>query len=398
MSKTNALSAAQLYRACDPAQFSFETTAALTDVDGLVGQERAADAVRFGIGIQRAGYNLFALGPSGVGKHQLVLEYLKAHAAARPTPDDWVYLHNFNAERQPRALRLPAGRGRQFHKEMSELVEALRQVIPAAFESDDYHEQQQVVSEALQHQQEEALEALQASARERNIALLRTPAGLAFAPLRDGEVMAPQEFDELPEEEQTGVQQAVEELQKELQRILSQVPQLSRQRHEQLGRSTGKWPITPCNRLSPSCASSTRICPPSWRTLTPCSRTSPTTSTHSWLVRSRTRRRRRPGAAIAPAPAADFLRRYAVNLIVDHADTSGAPVVAVDNPTFQNLVGRIEHLQNMGALFTDFTLIKPGALHQANGGYLLIDVRQLLQQDYAWEGLKRALKDGAAAH
>ena len=200
------------------------------------------------LGCSSSGYNLFALGPSGVGKHQLVDDFLRDHAADRPTPDDWVYLHNFADERQPHALRLPAGRGRRFKQEMTGLVEALRQVIPAAFESDDYHAQQQVVSEELQHHQEEALEALQAKARERNIALLRTPAGLAFAPLKEGEVLAPQEFETLPKEEQSRVQEDVEALQKELQRILSQVPQISRQRHERLkalNREVANYAIRP---------------------------------------------------------------------------------------------------------------------------------------------------------
>jgi lon-related putative ATP-dependent protease len=393
MSKSSALSAAQLYRTCDPAQFPFETTATLAQSDGLVGQERAAEAVRFGIGIRQAGFNLFAVGPGGVGKHQLVEEYLQTQATARPTPDDWVYLHNFGAERQPHALRLPAGRGRQFAKDVAELVDALRQVIPSAFESDDYHEQQQAVSEALQQQQEAALEALQSSARERNIALLRTPAGLAFAPLRDGEVMAPQEFETLPTEEQRRVEQDVEELQKELQRILSQVPQLSRQRHERLkalNREVANYAVQP---LIAELRQQYQDLPTVLAHLDAL-QADVAENVDAFLgggEQNPMAQGGSDGAGRSPA-GAGFLRRYAVNLVVDHADTSGAPIVSVDNPTFQNLLGRIEHMQNMGALFTDFTLIKPGALHQANGGYLLIDVRQLLQHSYAWEGLKRALK------
>jgi len=228
------LAADALSTRCDPSTLPFETTADLEPLDEMAGQDRAAQAVRFAAGMVQGGYNLFALGPEGIGKHGFVRRYLETAAAEAPVPDDWCYVHNFAEPRRPRALRLPAGKGRPFSDAMDQLVEELRLAIPAAFESDEYRNRRSVIQEQFKERQEEALGALQAKAKEQDIALIHTPVGLALAPIRDGEVLSPQEFEQLPEEDKKRRKEASERLQKELAELMHTVPRWEREQRERL--------------------------------------------------------------------------------------------------------------------------------------------------------------------
>ena len=391
MTTPTPLTPEQLLRRCDPAQFQFASTADLEDLAEVIGQPRALDAVRFGIGIHQAGYNLFALGPAGVGKSTAVSRFIEAKAATRPVPPDWCYVHNFAQAHLPNALRLPAGWGPKLHSDMRRLLEELQGGLPAAFESDDYHNQRQAIDEQLKKQQEQAFDDLQHKAREKKIALLQTPSGLAFAPLRDGEVITPKEFFDLPDDQQKQIQGEVDTLQGELQRILRQVPQWRKENREQI------------RQLNQNVASFTTS--PLFDELKEKYADLPETLNYLEAVRRYTidnveqflggSSDESPLAAMMgisrPAHDEEFLP-YQVNVLVNHEQTAGAPVVYCDLPTYQNLIGRVEHVSEMGALTTNFTLIKPGALHKANGGYLILDVRKMLQQPYAYEGLKRALQ------
>ncbi len=192
------LEAAALYQRCDPMQFSFETTADLEDLAGVIGQARAVEAVRFGIGISRQGYNLFALGPEGTGKYSVVRRYLERQAVDQPPPSDWCYVNNFAEAYKPRALQLPAGGGSRLRRDMERLVEELRTAIPGTFESENYRRRRQDIEEEFRERQDRVLTEIQRRAQERGLALIRTPMGLAFAPTRGGEVISPEEFQKLP--------------------------------------------------------------------------------------------------------------------------------------------------------------------------------------------------------
>ena len=222
------LSAEQLCRHCDASEFSFKTTDELEDLEVIIGQERAVDAIQFGIGIRRDGYNLFALGPSGTGKRTTIGRFLDQQAAAEPIPPDWCYVNNFKQPNQPRALSLPPGRGIELKKDVEQLVEELLTAIPAAFETEDYRTRRQEAEEELKERQEEAFSEVQKLAQEQSIALLRTPVGLAFAPMKEGEVVSPEEFQKLPEEEREQYQKAISDLQKRVQDTVPQVRQWER--------------------------------------------------------------------------------------------------------------------------------------------------------------------------
>ncbi len=393
------LPASALYRSCDPADLPFEHTGELDGDTGILGQDRAVAAVRFAIGMQSDGYNLFALGPTGIGKFTAVQRFLRQSAGEMPTPDDWCYVHNFEVNHQPRTLRLSPGRGPELAHDMKHLIDELFAVLNTAFESEEYQAHMQAIAEEVQQKHEESLESLKSTAEERGIALLRTPSGLAFAPLREGKVMSPEEFHQLPETTREQVQREVAELQKELQRIIRQIPQLTRETRErarQLKEENASFALAPGGEE-----------------LREKYRAFPDVRRHLDAVRAdiiENIDRLVPGSQAPPglggqapgptgpdgddaSPAGNpFYNRYRVNVLVDRSAIQGAPVNYEDHPTYANLIGRIEHMSQMGALVTDFTLIKPGSLHQANGGFLILDARKLLQQPYAWEGLKRALQ------
>jgi hypothetical protein len=200
----------------------------------FIGQERAIKALELGVSIQRLGYNIFALGPSGTGKHGLVNKLVANRAAAEPPPDDWCYVNNFQQPYIPNALRLPPGAGKGLQSDMNHLIEELQNGLSSAFESEEYQTRKHVLETEFSERQQESLKTIQDQAREKGIALLRTPAGLAFAPLQDGEVLPPEEFQKLPEEERQRVQDEVSALQEELQKITLQMPRWEREYRSRL--------------------------------------------------------------------------------------------------------------------------------------------------------------------
>jgi len=384
------LEARQLRQTCDPAQFDFETTAELEDLSEIVGQERAVDAILFGIGIQREGYNLFALGPSGTGKRTTIRQFLDQRGAAEPVSPDWCYVNNFEQPHKPRVLRLPPGQGVVLRKDMDRLVEELRSAIPAAFESEDYRTRKQEAEEEFKEQQEKAFTEIRQQAQEHNVALIRTPVGMAFAPLQEGEVISPDEFQKLPEEERKRVEADISKLQERLQETIYQVRQWERgvrEKVKELDRQVVMSIIdSPVDELRKEYAELPAV-------------VDYLDAVQQDVIENVDEFRKSeeaPQVMGIPLPrslvGSPSFRRYQVNVLVDHSQAEGAPVVYEDNPTYNNLIGRIEHIAQMGALMTDFNLIKPGALHRANGGYLILDARQLLLQPYAWDGLKRALR------
>lgn len=380
------LAADQLYRRCDPDQFSFDTTAELEDLAEIIGQGRALDALHFGIGIAREGYNLYVLGPAGVGKHTVVSQYLQQRATASPVPPDWVYVNNFGREHQPVALRLPSGHGPRLRDDVAHLVEDLRSAIPVAFETEQYHARLQEIEEQFKARREEAFGALAKEAESHNITLIRTPGGFAFAPMKKGEVLGPDEFEKLPEAERKRVEEIVAVLQEKLSAVFRQMPQWQREARDMVKEVNREVAMYAVEHIIDDVKKKYAEQPAVVAHLDAMQQ-DVITNVGDFLSQEES-----TGVIGQPAPEPPAFRRYHVNVLVDNADLEGAPVVYEDTPMYQNLVGRVEHQAQMGALVTDFTLIKPGALHRANGGYLMLDVRKVLLQPYAWEGLKRALQ------
>ena len=389
------LSADQMRRRTDPAALGFETTATLKPADEALGQERALEAIRFGVGMRQEGYNMFALGPTGTGKHRMVRHFLEHQAADRPAPPDWCYVHNFADPHKPKTLALPTGRARPFRAEMEHLIDDLKSVLPTAFESDDYRAQRQAIEERMKERHESIFGAFQKKAQERNVALIRTPSGLALAPMSGTEVMGPEDFAKLDAKIQEAVRAEIETLQDELQIIMQKMPQWEREHRAAVRELNRRIATSAIAHLVEDVKKHhldvTAVC-----AHLDAMQADMVDNAESLLRPDGAQGPReggppQPGMGEAPN-STNIFARYKVNVIIDNTGAAGAPVVYEDNPSHPNLFGKIEHRALFGALFTDFGMILPGALHRANGGYLIVDARKILMQPFGWDELKHALR------
>ena len=376
-----------LYNRCDPADLNFQTTAELPDMEGVFGQDRAADAIRFGLAIERPGYNLYVLGEHGGGRHWLVKRLLGEAADKAQIPDDWVYVNNFEEARKPIALRLPAGRGMTLRNDMQKLVSELAPAISAGFESDQYRQQVDAIQEELKKKQESALQGLGDEAAKNGIALVRTPHGFTFAPVKDDQPIGPDEFAKLPKQDQARISEKISELSEKLTEVMQEAPRWHRETmtrvnevsRETLGLAVGHLVAEVKERYADLPAVVTYL-----------------DAVLKDLVESGQQLHEQPHQESDPdtqsMTGTISLQRYLVNLFIDNSRLEGAPVIYEDNPTHHYLVGRVDQIAQMGTLVTNFLMVKAGSLHRANGGYLIIDAAKVLTQPYAWEGLKRALR------
>jgi lon-related putative ATP-dependent protease len=383
-----------LYRRVDPAELPFTLCSELAEAPGLIGQERAIEAVAFAMRMRRKGYNVFALGASGTGRHSVVEALLRERAKAEPTPPDWCYVNNFADPQQPRRLSLPAGRGAGLAAAMKRLVQELRDALPAAFERDEYRARHDIIDQRFKERHEEAFGALQARAEKSGIALLRTPMGLALAPKRDGKVLTPEMFEELPPAERERIQHEIEAIQTDLETTMRQVPQWERAHRDALRDLNRDITGQAIAHLMAELRAPYRDLPEVAEYLDAVERDIKENA-DDFLPQTAAPQPEGPmPAALTAAIEEGRFRRYQVNVLVDNGGLTGAPVIYEDNPTHQTLVGRVEHLARFGALVTDFNLLAPGALHRANGGYLILDAGKLLSGNYGWASLKRVLYAG----
>jgi lon-related putative ATP-dependent protease len=398
------LDPAKLYQSVDPEQFPFETTDEVEDLTEVIGQPRAVEAMQFGMGIEEKGFNIYAMGSPGIGTESLMRRFFEERAQNEPAPSDWCYVKNFEDDNVPKAIELPAGIGVEFRDDMDELVEQFHTALSAAFESEEYQSRRQSMMEEFGEKQQQGFEDLQRRAREENVRLIRTPAGLAVAPVRDGEVLSPDEIQELSEEEQQRLQEKVEEMQEELQGILRQVPGWQREMRQRLDELNREMANLAIGALIDEVREKYSDYPDVVQHLDAVQEDVvenaenflPQQGGQQGGLQQQLQEVLQGGDAQGRQAMLQevLMRRYKVNVIVDNSETRHAPVIYEDNPTYQNLIGRIEHMARFGALMTDFHLIKAGALHKANGGYLLLDARKMLTEPYAYEGLKRAMDSG----
>jgi lon-related putative ATP-dependent protease len=384
---------ALLYRPCDPAELPFDQVSEIEDLTDPIGQDRAVEAVQFAVAMRRKGYNVYALGASGTGKHTVIRDLLGRRAENTPTPPDWCYVNNFADPQKPRRLQLPPGRGNGLREAMKRLVEELRAALPAAFERDDYRARRDVIDQQFKQRNEEAFGELQRRAEPKGITMLRTPMGLALAPRRDGKVLTPEMFEALPEAERERIQHDLEAVQGELEAVMQKVPQWERERREavrELNRNTTGAAIA---LMMDELRAGYRDLPEIVQHLDAVEHDIKENA-DDFLTPAQP-----PQGMPTPAPVEEAMsearfRRYQVNVIVDNGGQRGAPVIYEDNPTHQTLVGRVEYMARFGTLVTDFNLLTPGALHRANGGYLMLDAQRLLSGNFGWASLKRALNAG----
>ncbi|HYW92296.1 MAG TPA: ATP-binding protein [Gammaproteobacteria bacterium] len=377
----------RLYQRCDVDALGFDTTAELADLEEIIGQQRAMDAVQFGVRMPGDGYNLYVLGPAETDKESVVRKFLERESAGRQAPGDWTYLNNFSDPKQPRALGLPSGRGAQLRADMQHLVEELKTSIPAAFETEDYRNRRAEIEEEFNEHQQRALREVQEAAEKEHMTLIQTPHGFAIAPTRDGQVLPQKEFEQLPDEEKQRIEGTIGRLSELLRRNIEQFPRWFKERKEREKALDREVTMSVVGLLLHELRERHGDLPEVLAYLDEV-QTELVDSAQDFMTSGE---ESNPMLEMLGGGGRRSLNRFSVNLLVDRSGAAGAPVVYEPNPSYQNLMGRVEHLSQFGALTTDFSMIRAGALHRANGGYLILNVERVLTQPYAWESLKRAL-------
>lgn len=383
------LSVEQVLTRCDPATLGFDNTASLEPLEGILGQSRALKALEFGARINGDGFNIYVLGTPGSDRHQVVSHFLEQESRNKCKPVDWCYVNNFSDPVKPRGIVLPAGAGRRFRQDMAQLLEDLLGSIPAAFESENYRNRLEEIEEEFNERMSKAQEDVQAEAKSVGLGLFPTPTGFGIAPVRDGKPLPEKEFAELPEEEREKTQKAIERISEKMAGMLQDMPKLHKERRRQIKELDKNITLFAVGSLIEDLRKRYADHPGVLEHLDAVQQ-DVLDNTENFGVGEAQPQVVLPGMQ---SGRHEKFERYEVNVFVDHADTDGAPVVYESHPTYQNLIGRVEHASQFGTLVTDFTMIRSGALHRANGGYLILDIEKVLLQPYAWDGLKRAIQD-----
>lgn len=388
---------------CDTSRFEFETTEEISEGTTIIGQERLSSSLELGVDISKDGYNIFALGPNETNRLEHIQHFLKDKAVEKPTPSDICYTNNFDDRYKPNVLKVPAGRGMELKKMMDQLIEDLVPTLRSSFETEEYQNRKQALKNRLQEEQDQTFEDLQKKAQEKGLALVRTPAGFSFTPMKDGDLMDENELQELSDEEKERLEKETKKLQKELQKIIQKMPvnkRKIRDEQKELDKEIATHAIKELFKKIREEFSDLDnvqdfldsvemdIVDNVQKIMTPQGQGQ---GNQLMQLAGGGQQMQQQQTDSSQNPILD---RYKVNVLVDHSETDGAPVIYEDNPNYKNLVGRVEYQSRMGALTTNFNLIKPGAFHKANGGYLVLHARQVLMEPFAWEGLKRALKSG----
>jgi len=384
------LTAADLRLNCDLSTLNFETTRDLPSASKMIGQPRAMRALEMGSEIQGAGFNIFAVGLPDSGRSSLIESFVRERARKQPAQDDWCYVNNFADARQPQAIRLPAGRGVTLRDDIHELIQACARDIPQAYESEEYSGARDELLGSLKQAQDDEFERLRADAEQQGFGLAKSPFGFVMLPVREGKPLTPEEIEALSPQEMASLQATEAKLQEALKASLVRLRDLAGDVHDkiaELNTRIAAFVITPLvERLQRNYAGETSV-------LIHLDALLQDLIEHGAGFQEREQEDKSP--APSANPMSGWLRRYEVNVLVNNAEVAHAPVILENNPTFYNLLGRIEHEVTMSGAQTDFTMIRPGALHRANGGYLIIPARDVLSQPYAWDGLKRALRSGS---
>lgn len=355
------------------------------------GQERALEAIRFGADMKADGYNVFVVGPPGTGRRRLVLDVLCARAKDAATPGDWLYVNNFADPRRPRALALPAGMGSSLQTDMAGLVDRLRVLLPAAFESLEFKRRLEAMHNEIEERQEKIFEEIRARAAERGIAVVKTPVSVGLGVIREDKIVPLEAVADVTAEERERLRLELSRVEEELRDMIRHLPQLQQEEHE---RSTALHRSVALATLEAQVGELRSRYAGLPRVLEHLDAVTKDILENVGAFVEAAKPRGEPGIPGALRRLFSdepFFQRYECNIVVRNQPGSGAPVVSEPRPSHDRLVGRVEHEPQLGSLVTNFTMIKPGALHQANGGYLIIEAEKILAQPYAWADLKRCL-------
>jgi lon-related putative ATP-dependent protease len=385
MPAAQALSPSELRKICDPALFDFTSTAEVRPLDEVIGQERAVRSIHLGLNMNQPGYNIFVTGPEGTGKRTIVQDIVTRHARNQHPPDDWCMVNNFDDEFRPKAIRLPTGKAGQFAKSMARLIRWLQIKLPRALESDAFKEK---VSR-LQGPEEEIMKRLEQLSQQHGVQMIKTKEGLRPVPVIEGKPMTREQFEQLPADRQKAIDDALTLVGEEMDKGFAEIARI-RQAHqksmEQLMQETALTVVKErIDLIREEYASCDQI-----RDYLAVVQQDIVEQVENFITPDN--HQAESADTPFPGPASPF-EQYKINVLVDHKDKTGAPVVFEPNPSFQNLFGHIDKKSFMGATTTNFTMVQAGSLLQANGGYLIVEVESLLMDPQVWETLKRSLQN-----
>jgi lon-related putative ATP-dependent protease len=377
---------AELRHASDPAGFPFQTTEELTPREEVIGQARAVKAIEFGLSIKNHGYNIFVSGIPGTGRNSIVKAIVKRISLDLPVPDDWCFLNNFKDPDQPRAIKLPAGKGREFRRDVDKFIEFMQNEIPKVFESKEYEEQKAKIAEDLEKAKEVLFAEAGRSALELGFQLSISRTGIVKVPLWKGKPLSPQELEGLSLDQKKELEEHEKKVDSMIRDFLAKARQLDKEAHEKIHELNRKVAHFSMGHQLEDLKERYRVNPRIPEYL------AEVEEDILGSLRDFLGQTQETPFAVEGMDKANFVDRYKVNLIVDNAETKGGPVIDEANPTYNNLVGRIERKAHFGAFFTNFTMIRSGSLLQANGGYLLLNAIDVLRSPFSWDALKRVIK------
>ncbi len=389
MAKNLEVPSKALRKECDPATLRFKTTNDLVPMPGTIGQDRAEKALDFGLNFKVDGFNLYAAGPVGVGRAKTIMRHIEKVAAQEEAPCDWCYVYNFEDPRRPNAIKMPPGRGNHFSKDMEELISDARRDLPKVFESEEYEKRRGAIVAELEKKRESLIAEAQERAEKLGFSVRMTLGGLVTVPLIDGKPMETEQFEALPEQQRRTIRSKGEAIQTEIHQIMHKVRELEKEARERIGDLDKEVSLLAVGHLLDGLKEKYADCEQVLAYLD---------AVEADIINNLDDFKTQEQQEVPPllrglqqAQAAS-LSRYSVNVFVDNSDLKGAPVVVERNPNYYNLFGRIEYESVFGGMTTDFRNIKAGAIHRANGGYLIIEALEALISPLVWETLKRTLK------
>ncbi len=382
------LDVSQLRHYCDKKLIHCKTTNELKPSDDIIGQDRALKALSFGLDIKEKGFNVYAAGAPGTGKTTTVTAFLKDRAATRDTPSDWCYVHNFDNPSEPNAIELPTGMAEKFRKELGVLIDTARQIIPEVFESEDYITRRQATTQNIEEERNKLFTEISMKAQEKGFMLRGAQTGIMVIPVIEGKPLTEEQIAQLPPETINALNEARSEIDADLRNAMRQLRKLEGEMNERLIELNKNMALYAIGDMISDMKELYKGIDEAQKHIEDVEKS--LLNNLGTIIQAK-----EPESAEMAAQIDQFFTRYEVNVMVSSQIDSGAPVIIELNPTYTNLFGRIEKESRFGVLSTDFSLIKPGSLHRANGGYLMIPIEGLAKSPGSYESLKRALQNEA---
>jgi lon-related putative ATP-dependent protease len=385
----NELSPAQLRRTCNPDLMHCQSTGDLVPLQEIIGQERAVRALKFGLGIKDKGFNVYVAGYPGTGRTTAVKNFLEDTAKNQPVPPDWCYVNNFSDEYTPKAIKLPSGKGKVFQKDMKTFVEDTKRALRKAFESEDYAARRENTVKQVETQRKSLIEQLNTEAQKDGFIIQSSPIGLLIIPIIKGKPVSDEELLTMPPKTRAEIQDKRAKLESGLRTAMRQFMDLDRKAREEIDKLNRDIALFAIGNIVAEVSEQYKGFPDVASYLK---------NVQEDILNNLAQFIKSPEETQQSLPfplpwmREPSFKKYEVTIVVDNSESKGAPVIMATNPTYPNLFGRIEKEAQFGALVTDFTMIRGGFLHKANGGYLIIPVEELLINPFSYEGLKRALK------